>query len=233
LCTTQVFAVYGQGATSTPIQIVLPTNTPIFQEATSGETNQGIILATSTEAVVITGNVFLEALDIANVRRLPATDEDQLGVIRAGETYVVTARHFAWYQLQYDPSPTGFGWVYGELVQITGDAASVPEIDPFSLSGEFFSELAGDGPTPTGGIVATVTAIGGSGLETVQEIMPTFTYPPGVARPLPTDPNTVAADATPAPTIIQTSSGDVPPIAPIILLGALGLLGLVVSSLRR
>lgn len=218
---------FAQQPTATPVQISLPTNTPIEQEL---GVNQEIILATSTPAPILNTNVFLEAFDIANVRRLPATDEDQVGVIRAGETYQVIARHFNWYELLYDAAPSGVGWVFGDLVRVTGDQSVLPETDPFALSGEFFPLLSGSiTPTPTGGLVATITPSIGS---LNQEIQATFTYPAGLVRPAPTDPN-IIIEPTPAPVITRTSSGGVPPIAPIILLGSLGLLGLLISSIRR
>jgi hypothetical protein len=66
-------------------------------------------------------------------------------------------------------------------------------------------------------------------------VLPTFTYPPEIIAFAPTEPAPQSEEVT------QTSPNDfaiplpedVPPIAPILVLGALGMLGLVISSLRR
>lgn len=230
-------AVHGQETTPTPLQIQLVTETP----AAAAGAESIVVTATWTPTQV--GPVVLQALDIANVRRLPSTDETQVGVIRSGEFYNVNGRYFDWFRLEYEASPDGLGWVYGELVEISGDEASIPEVDPYGTTDQSAPASSDVTVLPgviESGILATATAQSGQpsssngALATVTSgaILPTFTYPPGLIRPQPTDAafdqqDEVFAETT---TIPQT---DLPPIAPILILGGLGLLGLALTSVRR
>ncbi|MDX2160585.1 MAG: SH3 domain-containing protein [bacterium] len=222
-----------QAPTPTPLQIQLTTDVP--------PTAPGDVLTLATPTWTPTGAapVVLEALDIANVRALPDTAEAQLGVIRAGEFYTVTGRYVNWYQLQYDLAPNGFGWVYGELVRITGDTGAIVDIDPYGSASALDPLAAGSGAESTdeaGGVIATMSPQsgsneGGSTDATNAPLLPTFTYPPALVRPAATNPAAQPTD-TPSQGIGQ-ASGDLPPIAPILLLGGLGVLGLALTSLRR
>lgn len=229
-----VFTVHAQEApTPTPLQISLPTATPF-----SLESAPELVVATPTWTPTGVGPIILEALDIANVRSLPDTSSAQLGVIRAGDRYNVTGQYVNWYQLQYDPAPGGFGWVYSELVRITGDASLIPPVDPYA-SGTANTLPGDDGAEGTaavegGGVVATATAALGGGEVTITPALaqPTFTYPPGLSRPQATDTGTVGT-AEPQRGTTPVSSSDLPPIAPILILGGLGLFGLAITSIRR
>jgi len=220
-----------EAPTPTPLVIQLATTAP-----NSGGDDPALVLSTATWTPTTTGPVQLEPLDIANVRALPSTDEAQLGVIRSGEVYVVTARYENWYQFQYNPAPNGIGWVYGELVTITGDTSGVPLVNPYaeptSPSALPTSESAILPGTGAGGVIATVSGQDSAGGSGNAPSLPTFTYPPGLSRPLPTDPGTVS---TPEPASSSGSviAADTPPILPILVLGGLGILGLAFSSLRR
>lgn len=188
--------------------------------------------------------VRIEAKDFANVRSEPSTDSSQLGTIRAGETYTVIARYVAWIQFQFPTAPDGRGWVYGELVNVTGDLQSVPEItDPFGTTVDVVeSELSESEATlalliRTPGEVLTATVISPGGGETAQSglastPMPTFTYPPGIVALAPTE-TSVIVGVDPESSGGQTPSTSTPPIVPILVLGGLGLAGLAVGSLRR
>lgn len=221
-----------EAPTPTPLIIQVATVAP---DTNSGSGDSGIVLATATWTPTTTGPVLLEALDIANVRSLPSTDESQLGTIRTGDVYNVTGRYENWYQFQYNPAPNGYGWVYGELVTITGDAAGIPNLNPYSGEATAASVLPTSDsaiiPPGTGGVIATAAGgdLSGSGIEAPS--LPTFTYPPGVIRPQATDP---AVSSTPEPQFsVTAATSDVPPILPILVLGGLGILGLAASSLRR
>lgn len=227
--------------TATPVLINLstlvpPTAAPVVQPTPTWTPTQGI-------------GAQLQALDTANVRQDPDTSAALLGVIRSGERYPVTGRYFQWYQFQFPTAPNGRGWVFGELVEIIGDVNSIPEVDPVGQPtlppAVFGATLTADIITQTPGGILTATAqavlpvattaaeIGAPG-----QVLPTFTYPPGVVPVAPTpEPTRSILDAgTPTPALVQTTTGspqDFPPILPIVILAGLGLLGLAISSLRR
>ncbi|MBI5669902.1 MAG: SH3 domain-containing protein [Chloroflexi bacterium] len=67
-------------------------------------------------------------------------------------------------------------------------------------------------------------------------LLPTFTFPPNFVPATPTEALAVAAVVTPTEAVDLTplpSPANIPPIVPILLLGAMGVLGLAVSSFRR
>jgi Bacterial SH3 domain len=228
-----------QQPTETPAQINLEPAAQIVPQDVGGPT--------PTRTPTPEGIALLEAKDFANVRAEPSTDAAQLGTIRAGEKYNVIGRYVSWIQFQYQSSPTGKGWVYGELVNLTGNTNNIPDIDPYAQS-----QAAGAGAanatatqniiTQTPGGILTATLIAqqlGAGAVTptdsgTREILPTFTYPPDIVAVAPTD---GAAASTPTTSANQspttTNNGDLPPIVPILILGGIGLFGLGVSTLRR
>lgn len=249
-----------EAATATPAQIDLSAIQP----------PQPLIpaaIATPTRTPTAVPPAVLQALSDANVRAEPDTTAATLGQIRPGDVYTVVGRYFNWVQFQFPSSPNGLGWVYGELVEITGDQALIPEID---LSAQatvdpliFAATTTADAITRTPGGALTATALSGpqqiappgqpavgiSGSITTLaapnsapgapvSMLPTFTYPPGLVALLPPtqsadiDPDTIAAE-TPLENITLAVPEEFPPILPIAGLGAAGLLGLLISSIRR
>jgi hypothetical protein len=86
----------------------------------------------------------------------------------------------------------------------------------------------------------TVPALPVPGVEGTPQVLPTFTYPPNVVAIAPTaafaqssGPDATATASATTSRVTRLISNGVPPIGPIILLGALGILGLLLSSLRR
>lgn len=67
-------------------------------------------------------------------------------------------------------------------------------------------------------------------------LLPTFTYPPNIVAATPTEAPIIALAATPTvglDTSLLSGSAVMPPIVPILLLGAMGILGLAISMFRR
>ncbi len=239
------------GVQAQPIAQV-PTETPAVIDLAPAAQQQPTVDtggATATRTPTPPGIALLEAREFANVRAEPSTESAQLGTIRVGETYTVIARYVSWIQFEYPPSPTGRGWVFGELVTLSGNTENIPEINPFA--GQPQLDAAAQGATATQSIltqtpggVLTATAVSGQiaqpGVLTATPegaagILPTFTFPPGMVAIAPTagaaaSPESTDASAPPVP---AANNSGVPPIAPILILGAVGLLGLVISSLRR
>jgi hypothetical protein len=221
--------------TATPVQINLTTLIP--------PTQTPLNVPTQTWTPPPTPSVQLQARDFANVRAEPDTSAAQLGVIRSGENYPVTGRYFSWYQLQFPSSPTGRAWVFGELVDILGDASAIPEFDPAAVAtlpplvaGATQTQLA---ITQTPGILLTSTVLARA-TPTPEGLidgpmLPTFTYPPGIGAAPPTPGAGPLAEATAAPSDSPAPAeiGGFPPILAIGLLAGLGALGLLASAARR
>ncbi len=231
--------------TATPARINLATATPL-------PTIQ-LFTETPTRTPTPIGLVVLEAITEANVRAEADPESERLGTIRAGEIYPVLGRYFRWLQFQYDPSPNGRGWVFDELVTITGDQSTVrdlavqdvPTIDPAQLG--ITQTLEAVTLTPGGILTATANArtipapvalenapIPASGEQAGNTVaLPTFTYPPNVARVESGEFAPAEPTSSPSNTLATEISDGLPPIVPIAVLGGLGLLGLLVSSIRR
>jgi hypothetical protein len=235
--------------TSTPVRINVPTDTAPEIEI--------IVTATITRTPTPSA-VLLEAKESAgevNVRAGADIEADRLGTIRSGEFYPVLGRYFRWIQFQFDSSPSGRAWVFDELVDITGDESTIPDLseaplpttDPI-VEGATQTEIA---ITQTPGGILTLTAesrilpvpgqtgslpaasIGLEGDTAVINALPTFTYPPDIVAVAPTQEETTLTPTISPDTTPLTVPERVPPIVPILLLGAGGLLGLIVSSIRR
>ncbi len=232
----------------------VPTETPgvlNLSPVDQGNAGQAPGVPTPTRTPTPQGNAFLEAKEYANVRADPSTESAQLGQINHGETYTVLGRYASWIQFQFQSSPTGKGWVYDELVDLSGNTDNIPDIDPYATDQQLDSASVGATATQgvltlTPGGVLTATAISQQGglqsaatstPEGTRGILPTFTYPPGLIAIAPTAEATTSDLATdsvdPAAAITPPSSDSLPPIAPILILGGVGVLGLVANSLRR
>jgi hypothetical protein len=229
-----------QVVTSTPVQINLSPIAP-------GEQPVDVSAPTPTRTPTEAGIALLEAKEFANVRAEPSTDSAQLGQIKVGETYNVIGRYVSWILFQFPTSPTGTGWVFGDLVNLTGNVDGIPEVDPFAQESNVDNTALGATATqdiltqtPGGILTATILArVVQPGAPTptangTREILPTFTYPPGIVAIAPTPGAPLSATEANAPPVAPTTSSDsVPPILPILVLGGVGLLGLALSSLRR
>jgi len=230
--------------TATPASIRLSTAT----QPLSGPT-QPTEPATRTPTAI--GLVILEAITEANVRAEPDPESERLGTIRSGEIYPVLGRYFRWIQFQYNSSPTGRGWVFDELVTITGDESTIPDLTEQSVATADPSIIAAtqtlEAITQTPGGILTATAImailatsGPNNLEPRDSerpsnltVLPTFTYPPSVATNI-SDVGALTERPTLNPEELAAGIVEgVPPIVPIAVLGGLGLFGLLISTIRR
>ena len=212
--------------TSTPITAALFTPTPLNRQ-------QLAPTVTVTMTPTPPGPVLLEARESAgnvNVRAAPNVNSERLGAIAFGTRYPALRQFFLWYELRYDPAPNGKAWVFGELVEISGDVSQIEVIDRWEDAPAAIDEAAPDAEDPAANarVLNAPTAV--EAIEQVNEViaatvLPTFTYPP----------NFLASAATPAalPNSEATDSADPPPLFPIIMLGGFGMVGLLVYSIRR
>jgi hypothetical protein len=143
--------------------------------------------------------------------------------------------------------------VFDELVTITGDQTAIldlaepalPTVDPLLLSITQTLEAV----TLTPGGILTVTAnarvipapegaenaIAVESTEIVNgsiAVPPTFTYPPDVSR-VESDSNVEAQPTISPPTQASETTNEMPPIVPILALGGIGVIGLLLSAIRR
>jgi hypothetical protein len=235
---------------ATPASIILPSPLPLITENAPTAT----LAATATPPV----QALLEALSEANVRAQPDPDSERLGTIRAGELYTVIGRYFRWYQFRYEQSPSGTGWVFDELVRITGDESTIIDLNEQAVPTTDTTAAAATATieviTQTPGGILTATAQGQSiqlpsqgnssdGVNPPLEsgiltaVLPTFTYPPDIPLTPPDNAFRVGVDLEITPTTAFSNVGflttqSVPPILPIVILGGLGMLGLLLASRR-
>lgn len=232
--------------TDTPLPVVIPQNT-------APPTSLSLLTPTPTftmtpDAPLVSLQAAAPAADI-NVRDFPDVTGTRLGSLEPEQQYPVTGVYFQWYQFEYPASPTGRAWVFGELVTINGDQASIPAVDPnvqpTAASTEEIATATAAALllTPENAESATAQAriltvpadevVGADGFP------PTFTPPPEIAIRQPTE---SADDLTPTPAdgniaaqffsdLEMTTS--LPPIVPIVGLVGVGVFGLFIASIRR
>lgn len=228
--------------TATPVPVELPSPLPFVVTAEVQAT------ITQTRTPTPLAPVLLEAISEANVRSEPDPESEQLGTIRAGDLYPIIGRYYRWLEFQYDQ--TRVGWVFDELVKITGDESSIkdltvnatPTTDAVSLNATetALAVLLPGQSTPVLPVFSEQTE---SQLQVSTPlnsgVLPTFTFPPNVLL-IATNPPVAIGESSPGPvqgqnTVLQVSlPASIPPIAPILLLGGVGVAGLLISaSLRR
>lgn len=231
-----------QQPSATPVRVTIATSTPF-------STAQQLATATFTWTPTPPAATQLEALPEAgevNVRSMPDPSSQRLGVIRAGEQYIVRGRYFSWYLFDFPGSPTGTGWVFGQLVRIIGDESTIPNNDPYAVPTSAADaeaqatlaallELPGGDATATAAsriiVLPTSTVDFTMALPASGERPPTYTPPAEFnLRIMPT----AAPDEQDfVATITAVGVGGVAPIVPIAGLAAVGLIGFVVGLLRR
>jgi hypothetical protein len=240
--------------TPAPVQLNSPTPLPIISGGSSS--SQPI----DTETPTPPGPAILEAKAEAgdvNVRAEADPNAQILGTIRAGTQYVVTGKYYLWYQIRFDAQPRGLGYVFGDLVNVIGDQTLIVDLSIQPLATTDANVLGAtetwaaitltpgieltatanasvlQGPIPAG---AAITVVEGQVVANPNEpraILPTFTYPPQVAQ-LSTQTQLIPPSPTPAITPLgDIGNNGLPPIVPIALLGVCGVLGLLISALRR
>ncbi|MEQ8677956.1 MAG: SH3 domain-containing protein [Aggregatilineales bacterium] len=247
--TPEVVAIARVQVSETPIRVNIPTSIPI---PTSGS----VFSPTPTFTATNEGPVQLRVIgaDPVNVRSLADIESDILGTIRPEETYSVIGKLFMWYQIMFDASPNGRGWVFEGLVEVIGDVP-VPDLSLATATPQLDAQIVAETQTqavidtvPGGDLTATANSrviappIGNSGAEAgsgdsvnASNLMPTFTYPPNldIQRPIVNESN----EATPMPEVSGGSpvstSDEIAPIVPIVILFGFGLAGLLINSLRR
>ncbi len=98
-----------------------PVQSPTVSAATTATLSP---LASSQSTVTI------EALDEINVRFGPGVDYPRIARIGPGQSYTALNRHalYPWLMIALPEAPEGTGWVFMEVIRITGDVNSLPII---------------------------------------------------------------------------------------------------------
>ena len=120
------------------------------------------VLAETASGVSLT--VSVTAL---NVRGGPGTGYPILGALHQGDQRTVSGRDAAgtWYQVPVVAGGTQLGWVYGALVQLSGDATTLPVVNvpaPVSTGATASTSAAATGsPAAHGGTIVFQSSSGG------------------------------------------------------------------------
>ena len=188
-----------------------------------------------------------------NARSDPDIDSQVLGQINAGEQYPVTGRYFRWIQFRYEPSPSGYAYVYDDLVEINGDLSTIADLsqatptaqlDTASLDATSTVEALQLTPGYDLTLTASVREIEApSGFsdedaavlsEDGEVRLPTFTPPPNLAGIAPPTFGALAAPTEDTGNQLEISvSDDIAPIVPIVIFATLGIIGLLLSTLQK
>lgn len=242
--------------------VIIPTATPL---PTAGVTSTPV---PPTFTPTVPGPPQLEVNEVTLetvVRREPIPDAEEVGTIRVGDQYTITGRFFQWLQFRFDPSPTGFAWVFDGVVTISGDETLIPEVDvngqrldlqggavidetqtaiafqqtpgfELTLTADVrFIEAPGTAERLQEGAESPGVILPEGTDEVVSEfgILPTFTYPPNVVAQAPTDAPEDSMTPTPVQGVTLNVSDGIAPIVPIVVLASLGIIGLLLSLIRR
>jgi len=230
--------------TDTPLPVVIPENTA---QPTS------MTLLTATPTFTMTPDqpeVVLQAAAPAgdiNVRDYPDVTGTYLGSLQPEQQYPITGVYFQWYQFQYEASPTGLAWVFGDLVEVIGDQTAITPVDPDAQPTAESPEEIGTATaealllTPENAASATgaarVLTLPPEEESSVDGFPPTFTPPPDVAA---LEPTVVPESLTTTPQspnlasqVLTQFSNTFPPIIPILALVGVGGLGLLIAIARR
>ncbi len=217
-----------QNATATPAPAILATATP----------RPSPLPVSPSPLPTVDLGVQLEARERANVRAAPSVDSQLLGEIVVGERYPILGRFFNWLQLEYR---FGAAWVFQELVTVHGDLSEIAEVD-LSLPTNTPSPLRSGGqdvntqPTVTDDDAASQNAranrLGNTGNSEIS-VLPTYTYSPQFTNQnRVSEPSETPDDPRPT-TAASVLLSDIPPILPILVLAGLGVLGLLIATIRR
>lgn len=237
---------FGQ-PTPTSIPVVIPTNT---SQATNTPVDTEIPPTFTPTDQGPAQLVVPEDSGAINARAEPDLDGFILGQIRPGEQYVATGRYFNWVQFQYETSPSGYAYVYGDLVDLIGDTTQLVDLTQQEQPAQDTSSLDATQTIAvlalTPGFDATQTAdvreiappsaddsvqVAGTN---VSEILPTYTYPPNVLAQAPTPgPRPQITPQTRSGNAQQNGTEGLAPMVPIIIFATFGVVGMLLSMLRR
>jgi hypothetical protein len=229
----------------TPVRVILPDSTQAAPQA-------DVLTATPTFTPTdLPPVVFLEAAaPLGDIQVLDFPENGTyLGTLETGRQYPITGQYYSWIQFEYPASTTGLAWVYFETVRVTGDVSAINLIsDPSTANAspednqtataaaELLTPSVAETATAAARIIIVPTEVIAE--NNVGEFPATYTPPPDVVLRAPTQSAGEVIEPTATPSLIDSVIAlavpqRLPPIVPILLLGGFGMLGLMVSLLRR
>lgn len=229
--------------TATPIVVNLVTPTPV------GRSLLAPTVTTSPTATPV-GPARLQARESAgrvNVRLEPDTNSDLLGTISFGTSYPLLRRYYLWFELSYELAPNGRAWVFSELVEVEGELDGVPAITDFAeiasagdtagqaeAGGDLSDSASASEDTDESRILVISSAADArqrAELAVIATPLPTFTYPPDVPTSFERVSETAREHESQSLGTVPLS--DLPPLFPIAMLAGFGIVGLMISFIRR
>ncbi|HVO42364.1 MAG TPA: SH3 domain-containing protein, partial [Aggregatilineales bacterium] len=225
---------FAQEPTATPLPVRLPSLTPTSTPRQAAQPSVQPTTATpgwAVEARSQDGG--------ANIREYPSTDSSILTKVYPGQFFPVLSRYGKWLQIQYNGIDRGYAWVFEDVVKLSGPSnrAPIPTSKPDVIATPnplvYGITLTANYLTLTPGAPETATAVQGSATGVFGPNTTTVT--PGSGSPLPTftDPPILVEATLPVRAGVAASQSGLPPIVPIIALAIIGLMGLLISGLRR
>jgi uncharacterized protein YggE len=129
---TGVFGLGNNSASAVELFVVLQVTYAVVGDATSGVIALPTVFdPAQTTGLLVDGELPLltvaNGTAVVNVRSAPNTDSEVLGVVRAGEQYLITGRNAVddWWQIDFNGLP---GWVTTQLVTAT-NTTNVPIVE--------------------------------------------------------------------------------------------------------
>jgi Bacterial Ig domain len=119
-----VFIVVQAQPTATPVPPPTPTSIPTQAPAVQAT-------AAATAAPVASANTITNKdNEFVNVRKGPGLTFDILGQLKQTQSAPAKAKSEdgKWWQIEFAGGEGGLGWIFGELVQFSGDAAALPVV---------------------------------------------------------------------------------------------------------
>lgn len=229
--------------TATPIVVNLVTPTPA---------GFSVLAPTVTMSPTATpaGPARLQARESAgrvNVRLEPDTSSELLGTISFGTSYPLLRRYYLWFELSYELAPNGRAWVFSELVEVEGELDDVPAITDFAEiakasdtvgqaeAGGNLNDPASAGEDADESRILVISPAADARqrgeLAAIATPLPTFTYPPDVPTSFERENETALEHEAQGLGTVPLS--DLPPLFPIAMLAGFGIVGLLISFIRR
>jgi hypothetical protein len=182
----------------------------IYRESASAQNLSTETPTTSSVGTVTGAFITVTYIEPINVRSGPSSfDYPVIGSIPVGGTASAIGRSPAgeWIQIQFQNGPRGTGWVYAANVSLS-PSVLLPIVEP--------------PPTPTPVMTPTLNPTFAAAFQTLPTStrLPTFTPPPSIVIPTFTNP-------------ANSNSGRGVTTWVVLILGLVGIVGLVISSIRR
>lgn len=241
--------------TLTPNSVVIPTIAPSATPQPAGQSNNFEVSPsptfTPTEPLPNVTMVSIAPQGGGIIRDFPETGAN-IGFLSTSETYQVTGQYFSWIEFQYSGSASGRAWTFIQNVQLAGNLAEIPFIDPNNQPAQLSPEenatatavallqtpSVAETATAQARLLSTEVANAESGNQGNQVLNPTYTPPADIVILRPTtapniQPTVVEQVNFIDNTLDSVTQGDIPPFLPILGLAIFGIIGILLSALIR